>query len=164
MFLISECGGWMCLIWTRCQKVLFRPPTLRQQKCLISHNQSRGKWWTRDHYAAISEIVLIIVSKHIVYTKLPAPRHVESCYFIFLMKIGTETYIKSNLSQPSSRWTLQLTRSNHKFQPNITFVCDVSARCLITMSSCKTMICSLFLFNIIINLLLCADDYVQFMK
>ena len=96
------------------------------------------KGWTRDHYAAISENCVKYCLYYCLYKATCSPRHVESCYyFIFLMKIGTETYFKSNLSQPSSRWTLQLTRrSNHKFQPNITFVCEVSARRLITMSSC----------------------------
>ena len=154
----------MCHIWTRCLRVLFRPPTLRPRKCLISHSLSEEREIENyGHYAAISENCLY--KTYCLYKATCSPRHVESCYyFIFLMKIGTETYFKSSLSQPSSRGTLQLTRSNHKFQPNITFVCDVSARRLITMSSCN-LICSLLsLFNLINNLLHCADDYVQFMK
>jgi hypothetical protein len=129
-----EFGGWMCLIWTRCLRVLFQPPTLRPRKCLISPSLSE------DRQMNIMQLSVKIVSKnHIVYTKLPA--HPAMLNHVIILsswwKLVQKPTLSHNLSQPSSRWTLQLTRSNHKFQPNITFVCAASAGRLITMSSCN---------------------------
>ena len=90
--LFSEFGGWMCLIWTRCLRVLFQHHTLRPRKCLISPSLSE------DRQMNIMQLSVKIVSKnHIVYTKLPA--HPAMLNHVIILSSWWKLVQKPTLSQ-----------------------------------------------------------------